>query len=296
MGTVAANGIDIAYERYGAETAPAVVMISGLGRQMLHYRASLCQGLADRGLQVIRFDNRDMGRTTSLDALGEPDIRAAQKALKAGEAITPPYTMGDMADDAAALIAALGLGRAVVAGASMGGMIAQEVAIRHPDQVCGLVSIMSTSSRPGLPGGDPDAWRTLNSRPENPDDPASLTEHHLIVQKKIGSPAYPTDPEILKADIAGEIDRGLNPVGRLRQSMAVMAARDRSEDLKRLAVPTTVIHGDVDPIVNVACGRDVAALVPGADLAVIEGMGHDLPVSLEPKLIDLIAAVASRAE
>lgn len=289
-----ANGVEIAYEVSGPEGGEAVLLIMGLGGQLTRWPPALVDRLAAEGFRVIRFDNRDIGLSTWLDAAGEPDLPAVFAALARGEEPDAPYRLDDMADDAAGLLEALGIARAHVVGVSMGGMIAQVLAVRHPAKVLSLVSAMSTTGNPAVPPASPEVLAVVFSRPESTDID-SLTEHALRAQTAIQSPAWPVDPEILRPRLRSDIERAYHPAGVARQAAAVVVSGDRREALRTIAAPTVVLHGADDPLVRVEGGRDTAATIPGAELRVVAGMGHDLAAGVHDAFVDAVKAAAARA-
>ena len=289
-GVVPANGIQIAYETFGDHGGRPLLMVMGLGAPMLTWHPDLCKLLAGRGFLVIRYDNRDVGRSTHLHDAPEPDIGGA---LRRGDVSSAAYTLDDMAEDGFGLLDALGLTAAHVLGASLGGMIAQTMAVRHPEQVLSLTSIMSTPAL-ALSNPKPEAAATLMQRPAASRE-ASIARS-CEVARIIGSPDYPPDDQ-WRAELAGQIwDQGLDPAGVMRQMMAIYASGDRTEAVRGIRVPTLVVHGDSDPLINVAAGRRTAELIPDAELLIIPGMGHDLPRPVWPALADAVCAVAARAE
>jgi pimeloyl-ACP methyl ester carboxylesterase len=287
--TMPANGIDLAYETFGDEDARPLLLVMGLGTQMLAWHDDLCALLVDRGFFVVRFDNRDIGLSTHLHDAPAPNLMAAL----GGDTSSASYRLEDMADDTAALLDALGIDSAHVVGASMGGMIAQTLVITHPERVRSLTSIMSTSS-PAIGSPTQEALAVLLAAPATSREDA--VQRAITSYRVIGSPGYPLDEEWL-ADIAGTAyDRGYDPVGVARQLLAIHASGDRTAALAGVRVPTLVVHGDRDPLVQVEGGRATAAAVPGAELLVLEGMGHNLPRQLWPTIVDRLVALADRAE
>ena len=278
--------VELAYETFGDTDSPALLLIAGLATQMLGWDERFCMQLADNGFRVIRFDNRDIGQSTHLHDAGVPNVMAL---LRGRMKRAVPYTLADMADDTAGLIDTLGLKSAHVVGMSMGGMIAQQLAISHPQRVRSLTSIMSTPSR------DRGHARRRAQRvlflPQGT-DPDRAAQRALRVYRVIGSPGYPLD-ESRVADVARRsFARGNNPAGVARQYAAILASPDRSPGLRRLTVPTLVLHGKDDPLVTVDGGRATADTVPGARLVVYPGMGHDLPQRLWPQLVGEIVTHA----
>jgi pimeloyl-ACP methyl ester carboxylesterase len=289
-----ANGIEIEYETLGAKGNPAILLIMGLGAQLTLWSDAFCEGLAAKGFYVVRFDNRDCGLSTDFDSWGQADLPAAIMKLLTGKKIEAPYLVGDMAADAVGLVEALGLERAHMIGASMGGMIAQVAAAKYPARTRSLVSIMSTSSRPGLPQGKPEAIKATLERPTT-SDRETMVRHYMMLRRTIGSPAYPESDAEMRRLVERNIDRRYYPAGVGRQYLAILASGDRVELLKTVTAPTLVIHGADDPLLPQEGGRDVAALVPGAQLEIYPGMGHDLPTALTPRLVDRIATFCKAA-
>jgi len=285
--SVQANGIELVYDTFGQPSAPPLLLIMGLGGQMIAWDDEFCAQLAARGYWVIRFDNRDVGLSTKFDQAGVPDMAALAWARAQGEAIQAPYTLADMADDAAGLLDALGAGSAHVVGVSMGGMIAQAMAIRHPDRVRTLTSIMSSTGNPDLPPPAAEALEIL-LKPA-PTDRDGYLESAVQSQQVLGGSPFPVDKDYTRERARRAFDRGLHPKGIARQMAAILASGSRKEALRSVTVPTLVIHGDADPLVPVEGGIDTADAVPGAELLIIEGMGHALPPALWPQVIDAIA-------
>src|SRR5271157_290969 len=287
MPLVATNGVELEYETFGAAQAPAILLIMGLGAQMILWDEEFCEALARRGYRVIRFDNRDVGLSTKLEDAGVPNVATALAAMAQGRPPSAAYTLHNMADDTAGLLGALRIDAAHVVGASMGGMIAQTLAIRHPKRIRTLTSIMSTTGNPALPPATPAAMQVLMT--PAPTQREAYIEHHVEVSKVVGSPGFPFDPEAVRARGARVFDRGVFPAGIARQLVAILASGNRKPLLASVRAPTLVIHGSADPLVPIAAGRDTAQAVPGADLFEIEGMGHDLPREVWPRLVDAIA-------
>ena len=281
-----ANGIELAYDELGDPDGEPMLMIMGLGTQLLHWEEGFCAELGDRGYRVIRFDNRDVGHSTKIDG---DRLSAPTMLLGLGE---PAYKLRDMADDAAGLLDHLGLDRAHVVGASMGGMIAQALTIGHPERVRSLASLMSStgSRRFGLPRLR--AFGTLLSAP--PRDRESYAERVVKTFRVIGSPDYPPEDERIRALALAAFDRCFYPRGVARQLHAITSSRDRTRRLGEITAPTVVIHGTRDPLVRPAAGRATAKAIPGSHLCLIEGMGHDLPPALWPRLADQIDRNARR--
>lgn len=294
MPNVNANGIRVEYDTFGDGSAPPLLLIMGLAAQMILWDEQFCERLAAKGHYVIRFDNRDIGLSTKIDEAGMPDVVKAMTARLQGETIEASYTLDDMADDSVGLLDALGIERAHVCGASMGGMIAQTIAIRHPNRISSLTSIMSTTGAPDLPQATPEAMAVLLIPP--PTEREANIEHGLKVWRTIGSPGFPFDEERVRGRVTRSFDRCFHPEGVARQLMAILAHGDRTPALASVTAPTLVIHGADDPLVPVECGRATAEATPGADLLIIEGMGHDLPVDAWPEIVDAIAAHTGKAD
>ena len=294
MARIKANGIEIEYEAIGNKEDPALLLVMGLGAQLTIWPDKLFQGLADRGFYVVRYDNRDTGLSTDFGSWGLPNIPAAFMKAMQGQKPDAPYVLNDMAADAIGLMDALGIGKAHLVGASMGGMIVQIAAARHPERTRSMVSIYSTSGRPGLPPGKPEALAMLTAQPEGPARD-QLVAYGMKLRRTIGSPAYPTPDDELRAFVEKNVDRRWYPEGAARQYLAVIASGDRVELLKTVKVPTLVMHGEDDPLLPVDGGRDVAALVPGAQLQTIPGWGHDFPPQLVPAIVDRIATFCKAA-
>ncbi|HXA27952.1 MAG TPA: alpha/beta hydrolase [Candidatus Angelobacter sp.] len=271
MTNLHANGIDIEYETFGDATAEPLLLIMGFGRQMIAWPDAFCMAIADRGFRVIRYDNRGVGLTRT----------------------TPvPFTIDDMADDAAGLLTALGITAAHVVGASMGGAIAQTLAIRRPEMVLSLTSIMSAAGRFDQVGSDPEVMRRIAEPPVADRDGA--IDRAVRIARATGTQGMFDEARTREA-AARAWDRDPSYDGLERQRQAMAAAGDRTQALGRLSVPALVIHGEADPLVSVAAGRRTAEAIPGARLLVVPGMGHDLPQPLWHQVIDAIAAVAGRA-
>lgn len=289
-----ANGIEIEYEEAGPKDGPPLLMIQGFGSQMTSWPDEFFHMLAEGGLRVVRFDNRDVGLTQKWDGIF-PKTGDIVEALKAGRKPDVPYTLTDMANDAAALLDALGIESAHVAGASMGGMIAQLVALDHPKKTRSLISIFSTTSDPSLPRSTPEAQAALMARPADTDR-ASVIAHSLKGRRAYASTKWPFNEKRLAEMIGRSYDRSYYPEGTLRQWAAIMASPPRTERLKALQVPALVLHGSSDTLIPPAAGRHTAACIPGAEHHEIEGWGHDLPLEVIPMLRELILPFVARVE
>ncbi len=296
MPRVHANGIDIEYESLGHEADPVILLIMGLAASLTYWANSFCRGLAARGFRVVRFDNRDIGRSTHLAPFGSPDLKAMMANAYSGGTPVAPYSLDDMAADATALLSALGIERAHVAGASMGGMIAQLVAINHPSRTKSLTSLMSTTGRRDLPPAKPEAFAALMAPPasEARDD---IIACGIEVRRVIGSPGFPASAAEIRATVERNVDYApYDPAGLARQMAAIVAAPPRDGKLTALNIPALVIHGADDPLIRLAGGEDTARSIRGAELRVVPGMAHDIPESLAPVLAGAIADFAAKVE
>lgn len=287
--TARIGDIELAYEVGGDPAGVPMLLIMGLGAQMILWPDDLVAELGARGFRTVRFDNRDCGRSTWIEGGPEPNPLAAL----AGDTSSASYTLEDMAADAAGLLDHLGIGEAHVVGASMGGMIAQTLAIRHPRRARSLASIMSTTGDRAVGMPKPEVLPALlTPPPATREGTVQWAERMFAI---IGSPGFDADREWV-ADVAGrEWDRGQNPPGTARQLMAIAASGDRTQALRGVGATAVVIHGAADPLVPISGGRATAEAIPGAELVVIEGMGHDLPRRAWPRIVDAIAANAQRA-
>ena len=277
---IRANGIDIEVEDSGPGAAgqarPAILLIMGLGMQLIAWPDQWVQALVDAGYRVIRHDNRDVGLSQRLEALGKPNLVWQGLKFKLGLMPRAPYSLSEMAADSVGVLDALGVARAHVLGVSMGGMIAQRIALAAPRRVLSLTSVMSSSGAKGLPQARWGVIRALLSRPNN-HRPQEVVRHYVKLFKVIGSPAFPTPEADMRERILRGVERGYYPVGTLRQMLAIMADITRAAQLVRVSAPTLVLHGKADPLVPYACAQDTARRIPGAQLVGIDGMGHDLP-------------------
>jgi proline iminopeptidase len=295
---VTANGLTLDYESFGDAAAPALLLIMGLGMPGLAWPDEFVDALVAAGFRVVRFDNRDCGHSTKLRNASQPSAAQAIARALLRLPVHAPYTLDDMAADTVGLLDALGIERAHLVGASLGGMIAQVVAARHPTRAASLVSIMSSTGNPHprVAFGHPRALRALLSRPLDPSDINRVVDHLVHVLGVIGSPGFPTDQKLLRDRLERVARRGWYPAGTVRQLLAVLASGDRRPLLARIVAPTLVIHGRDDPLVPLAAGRDTARTIPGARLEVIDGMGHDLAPGVLPILIEKIVPFCREAE
>ena len=286
MPRIQSNQIEIEYEQFGPASGDPLLLIMGLGAQMIHWDEAFIGLFVDRGYQVTRFDNRDVGLSTKLEAAGPANVLEVMRQAREGQSPDVPYTLDDMADDTAGLLDGLEIDAAHVVGASMGGMVAQALAIRHPARVRSLVSIMSSTGNPELPPAKPDAMALLMRPPAQ--DRETAIEYNIEGRRMLSGPAHPFDEERARMNAERAYDRCFYPAGQGRQTAAIMAHGSRTEALSKLDVPTLVIHGDCDPLVPIEAGQDTARCVPGADLLVVEGMGHDLHPAVWPRIVDSI--------
>jgi len=285
------NGIKIAWERHGPESAPVICLIHGLGMPLTAWPEALIENLVGRGYGVITFDNRDIGQSQLMSEHGVPNIILNGLKRRFGLPVNAPYQLDDMAADTAALLRSLGVLRAHVVGVSMGGMIAQLLAIHEPDMAASLTSIMSTSGSRYLPHPDPEVSRHIFSRPASRSREDRVA-FNLKTWRLISSPAYPSEESERRDFIMRNIDRGVTAEGIGRQTLAIMAAPGRVPLLRRLSVPSLVIHGREDRLVRVECGEDTARAIPGSRLHIFPGMGHDLPAPLIDQFARLITDLA----
>ena len=271
MPNVTANGIQIEYETFGENTSPPLLLVIGLGGQMIFWEEKLCKQLAEEGLYVIRFDNRDSGLSTKFDEAGVPDIMEVFTARMKGEEITAPYTLDDMADDSVGLLETLGIEKAHICGMSMGAAIAQTIAIRHPSYVLSLISIYGTTGNPELPQPKPEVFNVFITPP--PEEREACIQHFINGFKTLAGPGFPFDEEWHRKIADQSYDRAFYPQGVALQLAAIVAHGNRKSALASVTAPTLVIHGTDDPIVLVEGGKDTAEAIPGAELLLIEGMG-----------------------
>ena len=290
MPNVKANGIQIEYDTIGNPSSPPLLLIMGLGGQLIHWDEGFCRQLADKGLFVIRYDNRDTGLSTRFEAAGLPNMSELLNAHLQGQPVAAPYTLDDMAADAAELLEALNIRKAHICGSSMGGMIAQTLAIRHPQRLLSLISIYSTTGDPDLPQPQPEAMEALLT--PQPVERRAYINFNVKTMQAIAGSGFEFDEQFIRNISARTYDRGFYPQGVGRQMMAVMAQENRKSALASVTVPTLVVHGTADPLVPAAHGKDTADAIPGAQLLLVEGLGHDLPRTKEPwpQVIEAILA------
>ena len=284
---VQANGLAIEVEDTGpGAPLPPVLLVMGLGMQLIGWPDDFVAALVQAGHRVIRFDNRDIGLSQRLDRLGTPNLLWESMKLRLGMTVRAPYTLSDMAADGFGVLDALGIARAHVVGASMGGMIAQRMALAQPQRVLTLTSIMGSSGARHLPGPTAHVMQVLFSRPKDHSEP-TLLAHYVRLFQAIGSPGFPSDAMQLRKNILQAVRRGgYRPAGGARQMAAIAADTGRAAELHRITAPTLVVHGNDDPLLPLACGEDTARRIPGARMVRIPGMGHDLPPGVVERILE----------
>ena len=294
MPKVNANNIEIHYETFGDPSAKPLLLIMGFGSQLIHWDEEFCEMLAKRGHYVIRYDNRDVGLSTKIDEAGTPDFLKAISSFQKGEKVQAPYTMDDMADDAVGLLDALKISSAHICGCSMGGVIAQYIAINHPSRVLSLTSMMSTTGNPDLPPLNPEAMKLfLLPVPSKRD---AYIKDYVKREKVMYGPIIPLDEERRRLYAAKAYDRCFYPQGNTRQIMALLTSGNRKPALASVKIPTLVIHGGNDPLVSLEAGKDTAEAIPGAELLIIDGMGHSLPPETWSQIVDGISRNTTKAQ
>lgn len=294
MPQVQANGIGFEYERSGPDTGEPLLLIHGVGAQLIQWPSEYVRAFENSGFCVIRFDPRDIGLSTHLDSLPTPDIEAALSAHTRGEKADIPYDLTDLSNDVALLMEALGIGSAHIFGMSLGGIVAQQLAIDHPSKVRSLTIVMSHSGNPDAPAADPAPL--LRPIPDPRADEEGFIAGSIETLRAIGSPRFPIPVERLRAFVRDPMRRAFDPAGFVRQLVAGRTASDRREGLRSLSMPTIVIHGVQDPLIPVAAGEDIAANIPGAYMVRIDGLGHDSPPQMADTYASLVALNARRAE
>ncbi|WP_339255590.1 alpha/beta hydrolase [Paenibacillus sp. FSL R5-0713] len=295
MNILKVNYIDLAYDSFGNENDEAIILIAGLGTQMIRWSDSFCRLLAAKGFRVIRFDNRDVGCSTHFSHYPTLDFNALATTLMSGQRPDIPYTLDDMSKDTIGMLDALSIDRAHFVGRSMGGMIAQIIASDYPERVLSLTSIMSSTGNPALPQTSPEVMAMMTKPAPNPfEDEAGFLAQKLSFSKLIAGTGYPFEEDSYRALILEEIQRDYDPGSVGRQIAAMAVAGDRRPRLATIKVPVLVIHGVDDPLFHPACGRDTASAIPGAELMLVDGMGHDLPHQLYKVIADGIERTARR--
>ncbi len=291
MNVLNANGIELAFDRFGDEAGEPLILISGLGTQMIRWTVPFCQGLAVLGYQVIRFDNRDAGRSTHFTQHRAPNLQELTATLMVGKKPEVPYSLYDMADDVVGLLDSLSIDRAHVVGRSMGGMIAQIVAAEHPERVLSLTSIMSSTGNPALPQAEPEVMAMMiRPAPDPFSDQEEFLLHSLAFARRIAGTGYVFDEEAHRSLVLEEVRRAHDAGGVGRQIAAMAVTGDLRSRLATVKAPTLVVHGADDPLILPACGRDTASSIPDAEFLLLDGMGHDLP----PALYDRVAEAIDR--
>jgi pimeloyl-ACP methyl ester carboxylesterase len=293
--TVDSNGTKIAYELYGDEQAPVVLLIHGLGMPMTAWPMAMVDQIVGQGFRVLRIDNRDQGQSQNFDHLKVPNLLWQILRLKMGFSVNAPYPLTDLMKDTLGVLDALNIHSVHVVGASMGGMISQLLAINAPSRVKTLTSIMSTTGNHKIPGATKDVSAHLFKKPKIKSR-QDVVDYHVKTWKLIGSPAYPASQEQLEEYVAQHMNRGMSAAGTARQMLAIIATPNRTDDLSQLKMPCQVIHGTDDPLVRVEGGIETANAIPQADKHLIQGMGHDLPVELHDQICGLIVKQAKLAE
>ncbi len=293
MSKIRANGIELEYETFGDPAGTPLLLVMGLGAQMILWDEEFCAQLAERGHYAIRYDNRDVGLSTKFDSAGAPNLVDLMTRAAAGESVDAPYTLSDMASDGMGLLDALEIPAAHIVGASMGGMIVQSMAIEHPDRVRSVTSIMSTTGAPGLPPAKPEAMQVL-MKPA-PTDRQAYIDNSVKNFPLIAGGGFPIDEARVRRRAERGYDRCFYPVGMARQMAAIVVAGSRREALASVRAPALVIHGTNDPLVPVEGGVDTHEAIPGSELVLIEGMGHDLPPQAWPQIIEAISKLTGAA-
>ena len=291
MPKTTANGIEIHYEEHGKPEDPAMLLIMGFGAQLTLWPDELVDELVGHGFRVIRYDNRDIGLSQKFDGVKAPGLVKMTLMSKIGLTPRVPYTLADMAADGIGLLDALGIDRAHIVGASMGGMIAQHVAAKYPDRCLSFTQVFSTTGNPKLPPAKKEALQALVTRPKS-DAEEELVSHGIMLARTIGSPGYPSPEERLRERTLTSVRRSFYPEGPTRHLSAIVADGDRSSMLGDISVPTLVLHGEDDPLVPCEGGKHTAECIPDAKLKTIPGWGHDLPLELVDELAGEIASHA----
>lgn len=293
MNILSVNNVELAYDSFGNENDEAVILIAGLGTQMIRWTSTFCCSLAEKGFRVIRFDNRDVGYSTHYTQ--KLDFEALATTLMSGQQPNIPYSLDDMAKDCIKLLDALSINQAHVVGRSMGGMIAQIVASEYPERILSLTSIMSSSGNPNLPQTSADVMALMTKPAPNPfEDEAGYLAHSISFAKRISGKGYPFEEDSYKELILEEVKRAYDPDSIGRQIAAIAVSGDRRLRLAAIQVPALVIHGADDPMFVPACGKDTASSIPNAEFMLIDGMGHDLPHQLYDVVIEAITRTARK--
>ncbi|MGB7418386.1 MAG: alpha/beta hydrolase [Erythrobacter sp.] len=291
MPHASANGLELFYEERGDPSLPPILLVMGLGAQLTLWPDEFVDALVERGFRTIRYDNRDIGLSQKMEGARAPGLKTQVIRQKLGFPAKVPYTLRDMAADGIGLLDALGVARAHIVGASMGGMIAQLIAVHHPDRVLSLTSIMSTTGNPKLPQAEKHAMDALTA-PVTTLDEEELVAHGVNIQRNIGSPGFPPDPDLQRDRVRASVRRSVYPPGLPRQLAAIIDDGDRRERLAQITAPTLVLHGEADPLIKREAGEDTAKHIAGAKLVTLPGWGHDLPLELTDRIADEIATHA----
>ncbi len=291
----AVNGINIAYQSHGDQSKPTIMLIHGLSAPLTAWPKPMIEGFVGQGFHVLLMDNRDVGRSTCLNDLRIPNLLWFMVKLKLRLPLTPPYQLDDMVEDVIGLLDHLAIKRVHVVGASMGGMIAQLLSIKHAHRVLSLTSIMSTTGNRNLPEMSAEAAEVLKTKPKSKHRQDQI-DYYTHAWKVIGSPSYQPQEPFFSDYIEQQVERGIYFTGRLRQTLAILAAKNREPALAKLQLPTLVIHGDEDILVRVECGIATADSIPNAKLKRYVGMGHDIPIALIPSMVTEITALAKEED
>lgn len=294
MAKAVIDGLTLEYETFGDQSKPSILLIMGLGSQLIQWPEKLCQNLADHGHFVIRYDNRDVGLSTKMDETKSPNFTWAIIRHQLGLKPKLPYTLLDMAHDAIGLMDFLNIPQAHLVGVSMGGMIAQLMAIHFPQRALSLTSIMSTTGNPKLPRPKPEATAALTNKASKDASIEEIVLNNMQGWKAIMSPGYPISDEVLKEKCHAAVKRSYYPAGTFRHLLASICTPDRRKQLQKLTIPALVIHGTDDPLIPIECGKDTANNIPQSEFHAIEGMAHDLPEECLPKLCELIGTLTQR--
>ncbi|MHA1489228.1 MAG: alpha/beta fold hydrolase [Promethearchaeota archaeon] len=286
------NNIEIEYETFGDPSSKPLLLIMGLGSQMIRWDVEICELLVNCGFYVIRFDNRDVGLSTKLEEAGEPDVMKLFMAAQKGEPISAPYTLDDMADDAIGVLDALNIQKAHICGASMGGMITQIIGYRHPLRVLSLCSIMSSTGNPDLPPPKPEAMKILLA--PAPTEREANIEGSIKRMRVLYGSGFPFNEKKARKIVTESYDRCFYPPGYIRQIAAIMATGNRREKVATIKAPTLVIHGGDDPLVSIEGGKDTAKAINGSKLLIIDGMGHSMPPETWPRILEAITSNAAK--
>lgn len=282
---VLAKGLSFEVEDTGESDRFPVLLVAGMGMQLIGWPPPFVRGLHRSGFRVIRFDNRDMGLSSSMDHLGTPSVMMSVIKQKIGLKLNPPYTLNDLADDALAVLDQLQIARAHVVGVSMGSMVAQRMALLSPERMMSLTLLMTSSGAPGLPGPEPKVLKAMMVPLAQPGS-AQSRENSLRFLRALASPGFPYPPNVLEEFIDQCMARSDRPQGALRQALAVAADEDRHHELGQIRTPTLVIHGREDPILPWPCGLDAAQRIPFAEWQLIDGMGHDFPPGVVARMLE----------